>query len=515
MREMGLSKPRIDATAQQVIYLEADDDFATIRHRLSTAQAGKVILVVPANCRGLKNRMHLRLLERLMDEVPIRVALVTRDWILRTSARELGFRTFPSVEKAQRSRWPPRRPRLKRFLPEKGRRPPTRPASLQDPRGKAAMQRGEAVLFFGLLGGVFLILLAGFWLLIPSATVALKPLTYPLEETLTVRADPNLEEIDFINLVLPATIKEVEVTGREQIACTAKKDVPDGYAQGEVIFINKASEATTVISGTVVSTSGGTSVRFHTSEDVTLPPGAGGRARVMVEALEAGPSGNAAAWTINRVEGTIALQANVINDSPTQGGTMKQVSYVTNEDKEQVKDMLMRRLRQEGYNGLVSRLEGAYLPPESVELIVLTETYDQFVEEVADSLTLDMRVWARGIAVAEEDARCLALAALESSMSEGFQLLSKEIGFRSGGVSGAGGEQVVFQITVRGQMMMRIDEGEIKEHLTGKSIVDAVTYLGRRLELAEEPSVELLPGWWPRLPLIPFRISLVVMPQER
>jgi len=282
-----------------------------------------------------------------------------------------------------------------------------------------------------------------------------------------------------------------------------------------VIFINKTSEATTVISGTVISTSAGTSVRFRTLEDVSLPPVGGGQARVMVEALEPGPSGNVPAWTINRVEGTIALQVNVINDSSTQDGTMKQVSYVTNEDKEQVKDMLMRRLRQEGYNGLVSRLEGAYLPPESVELIVLVQTYDKFVQEVADSLTLDMRVLARGMAIAEEDGHRLALAALESSMSEGFQLLSKEIGFNPGGVAEAGDEQVVFQITIRGQMMMRIEEGEIKEHLTGKSIADAVGYLGRRLELAEEPSVELLPGWWPRLPLIPFRISLVVMPQER
>ncbi len=505
---MGLSTPRIDATAQQVIYLEADDDFATIRRRLAAAQARKVILVIPPNCRGLKNRMHLRLLERLMDEFPIRVALVTRDRTLGRSAQELGFPTFPSVEKAQRSRWPPRRPPLKSPLPAKGRRPPARPT-------KVAMQRGEAVLFFGFLGGVFLILLAGFWLLVPSATVTLKPLTYPLEETLTVRADPNLEEIDYMNLVLPATIKEVEIMGSEQIACTAKKDVPDGYAQGEVIFISKTSEATTVISGTVVTTSAGTSIRFRTLEDVTLPPVRGGQARVMIEALEPGPNGNVSAWTINRVEGTIALQVNVINDFPTQGGTMKQVSYVTNEDKEQVKDMLMRRLRQEGYNSLVSRLEGAYLPPESVELIVLTETFDKFVEEVADSLTLDMRVLARGIAIAEEDTRRLALAALESSMSEGFQLLSKEIGFSPGGVTEADGERVVFQITVRGRMMMRIDEGEIKEHLTGKSVADAVVYLGRRLELAEEPSVEVLPGWWPRLPLIPFRISLVVIPQER
>lgn len=505
---MGLSTPRIDAKAQQIIYLEADDDFATLRRRLAAAQAGKVILVVPPNCRGLKTRMHLRLLERLMDDLPIRVALVTRDRTLGRLAQELGLPTFAAVEKAQRSRWPPRRPPLKSLLPAKGRRPPARPT-------RVAMQRGEAVLFFGLLGGIFLILLAGFWLLVPSATVTLKPLTYPLEETLTVRADPNLEEIDFMNLVLPATIKEVEMTGWEQIACTAKKDVPDGYAQGEVIFINKTSEATTVISGTVVTTSAGTSVRFRTSGDVSLPPVRGGQARVMIEALEPGPNGNVFAWTINRVEGTIALQVNVINDSLTQGGTMKQVSYVTNEDKEQVKDMLMRRLRQEGYNSLVSRLEGAYLPPESVELIVLTETYDKFVEEVADSLTLDMRVLARGIAIAEEDARRLALAALESSLSEGFLLLSQEIEFLPGGVTEASGEQVVLQIAVRGQMMMRIDEGEIKEHLTGKSVADAVTYLGRRLELAEEPSVEVLPGWWPRLPLIPFRISLVVIPQER
>ncbi len=344
--------------------------------------------------------------------------------------------------------------------------------------------------------------------------MVVKPATYPLETSLTAKADPELEETDFANLTLPAKVVEVEVAGREQMATMAKKDVPDGFAQGEVIFSNKRSEPTTVVSGTIVTTSGGTSIRFRTIEEVTLPPAVGGRVRVKVEALDPGPSGNVPAWTVNRVEGLLALQVNVINDSPTEGGTVKQVSYVTNEDKEEVRTVLMQRLRQEGYNALSSQMGDAYLPPESLSLIVLQESYDKFAGDEGDSLTLEMRALVKGVAVKREDMRDLALSTLQSRVSPGFQLLSEEIDYRPGGVISIEEGKMAFDLSVAGRMVMRVEEAEVKQGLAGRSPAEAVAYLERKLELVEKPWVEIMPSWWPRLPWTPFRISLLVLPQE-
>jgi hypothetical protein len=494
------------------VYLETSDTPEAIRERLRSVQGKQVLLVVPRGCLGLDCLVDLKLLGRQAIALDKEVALVTRDRELKELAKRLGFRTFSSVERGQRANWKGSKPQAQRFFAVSPRYRPSSGA-MPAPVGSETLRLGEAILF----SSMFLAMLAllGLVLIVfaPSATVTLEPVTYPISTTITIQANPDLEDLDFINLRVPARVVEIEVVGSDQIATTAMRDEPDARATGEVVFTNKRSQATTVISGTIVTTSAGTTIRFLTTEEVTLPPRVGGRARAPLEAIEPGPSGNVPAYSINRVEGPMDRQVNVINVAPTKGGAMSQVTYVTNADKEQLGEALLERLKLEGYDALVMELsEEEFLPSESLVAFVLSETYDRFPGDAADSLGLHMRILVRGTVIDREDAELLGLRMLQLEVREGFQLLSEETEFQIGEVSEADYDgTLTFEMRAQGVTWVEIDEADIREGIIGKSVVQVEEYLTRQLRLVREPSVEVSPEWWDRVPWLPFRISVHVV----
>ena len=497
------------------VYLEASDDPGAIRERLRSGRGKRVLLVVPKGCRGLDSLVHLKLLGRQAIALDKQVALVTRDGKLKELARGLGFRTFSSVERGQRANWEGSKPLAHHFFTASTRYRPAAGA-MPAPAGSETLRLGEKIVF----SFIFVAMLAFLGLIlivfVPTATVTLQPATYAVSTILTIQANPDLESLDFINLRIPARVVEIEVVGSDQIPTTAMRDEPDTRATGEVVFTNRRSQPTTVISGTIVSTSAGTTVRFRTMEDTTLPPRVGGMRRAPIEAVEPGPSGNVSAYTINRVEGPMDRQVNVINVDPAQGGAMSQVTYVTSADKEQLSETLLQQLRQEGYDSLMAELgEEEFLPPESLLAFVLSETYDKFPGDAADFLELHMRALIRGTVIDREDAELLGLRILQLEVREGFRLLPEETGFQVGEVSEAAYDgTLTFQMTAEGVTWVEIDETDIREGVKGKSATQAEEYLSRHFRLVEAPSVQVSPEWWGRVPWLLFRISVHVLSEE-
>jgi len=411
----------------EVLYLEPDDSSVAIRERLRGAESRRLVMVVPKNCPGLDSLVDLKLLGRQVVDSGKEVVLVTRDRKLKDLARGLGFRTFSSVKRAQGAKWKGS-PTLDRDLLgiPAGPRLPGRAISV--PARSSTLGMGEKAVFS--LAFVAMLAFAGliFIVLVPSATVTLEPAAYPVSASFTVTASADLESVDFVNLRVPARVVEMELVGREQMPTSAVRDEPDAKATGEVVFTNKRPQATTVLSDTIVTTSAGTTIRFRTTEPVTLTAGVGRRSRAPIEAIEPGPSGNVPAYSVNRVEGPMNRQVNVINDAPTEGGGMSQARYVTNADKEQLRQSSVQRLREEGYDALVVQLTGEeFLPPESLITYVLSETYDKFPDEVADSLGLHMRALVRGTVIDREDVEVLGQRMLQFEVRDGFQLLTDEM----------------------------------------------------------------------------------------
>jgi len=496
---------------EEVVYLEDDDDIATVRQRLERTPARRVLLFVPKGCKALVKAVDLRLLQRYADALAMEVALVTRNRATRVLAKEAGFAVFSRMPRGYLAPSAGRRPR-----PEGSPEGSPRRALARRPRPEWPSARGLVptrqwlmnALAFVLLSGLLLSIIAATLLIVPEAVVTLVPTTEPISHTMELQANPDIEAINYERGEIPARVVEMQIEARAQSRTVAKKDVPDARATGTVIFINKRNEPTVIPQGTIVRTSAGSTVRFRTIEEAILPATTGAKIEVGIVAVDPGLSGNVYAWQINTIEGVASLWAEVINDTPTRGGTVKWVPVVTNEDKNRLRASLLQRLQQEGYNRLKEQLEeGEFVPPESVVIEPAGETFDKEVDAQADVLGLEMRVTASGTAIKLEDAHTLAQYLLGFEVKEGFQLLSQGLESQLEKVTRVEGRRVYFEMSASGLMAERIDEGEIREEIRGKPIAAAEEYLRQRFQLDEEPSIMVTPGWLKR---IPFRIRVIV-----
>jgi len=475
----------------QVIHLEVDDDITTVQARLRRAEAPRVLLVVPPGCQAFDSLLDLKLLQRCAQSLALEVALVTRSTKTRVLARQVGFSVFISEGRGRRARW---------------RRPEAAPGWR---RRLSWGERAFAALVFVLALSA---LLTSALLIVPSAEVTLVPASEAVNATVQVQADPELERINYEAGQIPARVVKAQIEGTAQIPVTGTKDAPDEPARGTVLFVNKINQPVIVPKGTVVATSTGSTIRFTTVEEVTVPGVVGGTAEAEVVAIDPGPSGNVGAHLINMIEGPLSLQVGVTNPEPMQGGSVKQVRIVTTADRERLKVILLQQLQQGVYAQLSKQLrQGEFLPAESVAVDhIVTETYDKFVEEEADVLSLEMEVVFRGIAIEEERARVLVRAALEAEVPEGLALVDQSVRYQRGEVTGVEDGKVSFVMRAFGSMRAQIDVRAIKQAIRGKPLDWARSYLIRNLRLKEVPTIKVTPTWPGRMPWLGFRINISI-----
>lgn len=308
---------------------------------------------------------------------------------------------------------------------------------------------------------------------------------------------------------------QVVVEGRGETPVAGRKDMPDGHASGQVVLVNRTASPVRVPTGTIVRTSSGVNARFYTVSEVELPPALYGHARVRVVALEPGPRANVGAFTVNVVEGEVAHLVDVLNDAPTQGGTIKRVPIVAYDDIERLRADQVLRLQQEAYGRLVSELEeGEFVPPESLDVQVLSQEYHQVVDEQSDVLSMDMKVAVPGVAVNGAALNELATQFLESRAGEGLSLIDDSLIVERVGSVQVEGRKVRFQVSARGMVAPVIDVDQVKAAIRGKEIAQAKGWLSEGLRLRSAPRISVSPEWWEYVPWLPGRIDVVISAGE-
>lgn len=497
---------------EQVFYLEANDDLPMIKEMLNWSKAQRVILVVHSRSLVLRSKVNIKLLHRYGVNLGKDVALVTADRLTRDLAYEVGVPTFLSVERAARSGWSGKGeldelPLLERRL-EKPRR-----------RKKSAWQMKiesphlVQTIIASLLFALILLMLGGSALLVlPGATVNMVPETESIERMIEIKANPNVDQIDYEAKVVPARLLGVEVDGSTQIPTSAKRDSPDTRAKGDVVFVNQLSQPVDIPVGTVIATSAGTPIRFTTVQQVTLPGQKGATVEASVIAMDPGPSGNVQPFLINKVEGPLATQVKIVNDLPMSGGGVRQVGVVTQADKDQARTILLQQLRQEALTELQTELgEQEFIPPESINIFPLDETYDRFVGEQSDVLGLKMRIAGRGTVIGGYNANALILDQLERSIDPKYRLLPQGLTFQPGEVLAVDDDgAVLFKMRVLGNVGYRVPKTEVVQAIQGKPVDLALDYLSRNYILREPPTITVVPDWLGRVPFFPFRIQVRV-----
>ena len=505
---------------QQVIYLQPDDDLPAIRHLLEGAQAKRVLLVLPGGYAGLRDTLTLRLLRRKAAELAVDVALVTRDGRTREVARSEGIATVPSEAVGRWDLWRSRPPGRSEAQRAAVRRVTGLRLGRGDPgyTGRAHVWVGRimAALVFVLLLLVVAVLAA---LTVPEARISVVPYRESVETRLQLVADPEVEKASLDDLAIPARVVEVEVEQVGETPTLTKRDAPDAPATGMVMFINESASARDIVTGTVVRTSTGTSVRFKTVEKVSLEGRVGATAQAGIEALEPGPVGNVGAATINTVETSdLRGKVRVINEKPTSGGGVKQVGVVTRADMDTLKEELLKQLRQRAYGELQGLLENQeFLPPESMTIEILSEVYDQFLDAQADALHLTMRVYAAGTAVDRSQVRLLAEQSLKAKIPSTYELESEEIDFRLEEQIEIDGRKVRLSAGASAALVTNVDRKQVRSLAAGLKVDEAVQRLSDTLTLGAPPTIVVHPEWikrfryLDRVPYLPFRIQVLVL----
>jgi len=358
-----------------------------------------------------------------------------------------------------------------------------------------------------------LILAASAYIVVPSGVVTLVPLGKEFTTVVPVSVDADLEMVDHVTRVIPARRVGVEVEGYIEVETTGLMNVAAGRTTGVVLFTNLLAQNYVVPVGTVVRTSSTSyPIRFRTTADVAVP--AGGQATVPIEALEYGV-GNVGAFRINQMEGVAASAVRVINPEPTTGAEPKETRVVVQADYDRVRKQLMQQLLDQAYVEMGDLLESAeILLRQSLRIeAVPKEAYTRFVTEQADTVGLNMRLLVSGLAVDVDNAEAVAYTNLSRRLPPGYMLVNAHFELGEVVEEDIGPGWFTFFVTARGYAAAALDTDRVVAFIRGQRIADARERLLEEFPLAEAPHVVVWPEQVERLPLLPLRISVQVLPQ--
>jgi hypothetical protein len=503
-----------------IIQLEQYDDNVSARDKMSWAKGERILLVWPERGRVLYRRMDLVLLQRQSAAQGAQLALVTKDPDVRYYAPRLGIPVFKSFRKAQRAVWRlPRRFRGAKpavFHPGAGQPDqPARPAPVRPERAAPGLKPAARLGFFAL--GV-LSLLAIAMTLIPSANVTLTPQTGVQEVTLDMRAETAITEVD-LSGVVPARWVRVTVEGRDTTPASGTMLVPDRPAQGEVQFTNLTDLEVVIPEGTVVLSPDEPSQRFAVTRSGELPPGPGETISLPVRALAPGSQGNLSAGKLIAIEGLLGTQAGVTNPLPTHSGSDREEPTPDAGDRSLLAERLHGALEQTAIQELQRGLQpGGVLITSTLKLAdTLEERFQPLEGQPADQLALNLRQEYQAQVVSAADVTTFAQAVFDANMPPGFSpvegsLQVENIALPPSAEDGqnSGETPLHWKMHAYRQILAQAPTPQAIRLVLGFDPEAASRQLQSELALEEPPKIRLTPGWWPRMPILPFRINVEI-----
>jgi hypothetical protein len=502
----------------QIIRLEPHDDLISARDKMTWGQTGRILLVWPEGGKLLNRRLDLTLLQRHSSRMGAQLALVCTDSDVRFNAHQLGIPVYRSLRQAQNSHWRlPRRLRRSqrsilpsRHEPESGwqRSSRLREASPRPVERPLAPPMRLAVFSLGVLAVMSLAAL-----LLPTAELHLPMQTRPQSISLTLQADPTVQEFNLAGAV-PARAQQVIVEGRRELPVTGRVLIADRRAEGEVVFTNLTEEAVQVPAGSIIrsQTYSSPQARFSTTAPVTVPAGPGETAAASVQAVLPGSGGNLPALQLDSIEGLVGAQVSVHNPEATRGGRDRQTQSPSPEDRAALHAELLSALQITALEELKGRLaEDDLLLTGSLELAeTLEEIYEPAADIPGDYLSLHLRLEFEARVVSGADVKQLSAAVLDANLPSGFAAGPAELQITYLSAPSRSQEDSAWQVRVYAarSLQAQLDARQAVDLALGLSPEQAAQRLAHSLPLQGPPQIELLPAWWPRLPVLPFRIQI-------
>jgi hypothetical protein len=502
----------------QIVQLELHDDYISVRDRMGWGQTTRILLVWPHRGTLLRRRLDLTLVKRHSVALGSQLALVTRDREIRYQADRLNIPVYKSVREAEQSLWRPPRKRKKntRLKPI-----PSRYDSKERTKPDLTFMRDQAHpnppdwlmhpavrIFTFTLGVLSMLVVAAVF--IPSAEVFVIPATKTETITIDVVASPDQETVELSGAV-PAYIKSVEVAGKGSTLATGEVMIPRQTAKGNVSFVNLTEDEITIPAGTVVSTEGEHPIRFSTTRSVVVPTGVNG-ITVPIEAILPGTEGNVSAEKIVAIEGSLGLNVSVINQRRTLGGSNFTAVTPSEDDYQTLYNQLIVSLKENAlaefqYEASPKNISLSSTPIE--QRIVEESLYPEFGEP-ADFLELNLRAEYKFPYASEEDLYQLGRIVLDNHVTDNYvpspetlviSQLTEPI-IQSNG-------NATWRMQASWQVGAILDETKAVANILGLAPDQALLILNENTSIEEGTVIRITPEWWPRLPMVPFRINII------
>lgn len=487
-------------------------------------QTSRILLVWPAHNRIMNRRLDITYLKRHSLTLGAQLAFVTKDPNVRYYAAIHHIPVYPNIHKAEESHWrPPRRRQRKKIKAQ------TLPSlNLDDSKRltdcdlqamkNAAHPEPTRWLFhpvsrlFLFALGVFSVLAIGI-ILLPSAVIKITPGTK--NDNITIPITANLET-DQVDLTGKVSIQKMSiiVEGRDSIPASGSIEIPHKTAAGAVDLRNLTDHPVTVPAGTVISTLGETPIRFAINRSIEIAPRSL-QEGIPVEAIQPGVSGNVGSNRILAIEGPLGLDITVTNPAPTTGGSNQTSPAPSKRDYDRLLEQMVANLQVTAAKELRTKLDPndivLEIDPDEVEIQEIHYAPQEI--QPSDQLQLTLRAAYQAYFVSGNDLFYLGQSISDANLPSDYEKIPSSLEIQPLGEPTKSAQGTYhFEIHIAWQSRAIIDPTEAIALAQWQTPEEAAPALLENLPIQKTTQIVMNPPWWPRLPILPFRISLEISP---
>jgi hypothetical protein len=253
-------------------------------------------------------------------------------------------------------------------------------------------------------------------------------------------------------------------------------------------------------------------VRYATLRDSRAPVGAGQTVEVAIRCLTPGEDGNLPANRLAAIEGYLGTELSVTNQEPIEGGTDRREPAPRQIDRTRLAESLHAALEETALREIEKGLDpGDLVIPSTLELVeTISESYQPEEEQPADQLVLTWQLEFQARVVRQEKLEDLVLSVFDANLPTGYTPLVESLQLEQldePEMDGSG--KINWRLHAVRRLQAQISDSQAIQLTLGLAPELAASRLQASLPLESPPKITIQPDWWPRLPVLPFRIDVV------
>ena len=493
----------------QVIQLSQNEDYVSVREKMSWSQADRILLVWPEKGRILNRPLDLNLIWRHATSLGAQLWLVTGDEEVRFYAHMLGINVVESPPNAEAVRLSENQLRQdlrnrkithSELVKQRQELHPSAPVSSTQPFVR--------VLCLSLCALALFIL--AIWIL-PGAKIILAPQIESQSMLFDLVADPAAKSINYSAGVVPAYYQKVTVTANGVVKTTGTVSIPDKHAIGNLRFTNSSDQSITIPVGTRVYTSGINPIVFITTsaKDEVIPPNSS--IFLQAQAMNPGSIGNLPAENLAMISVDAGSGLTVTNPQATSGGTDVELPSPSSQDLDNLRRQLLGKVVTDAQVELRSLLpQGDFLiTPTITSVETLEETQFPAIGDPGSQLNLSLQVRIQSQVVSGSILQGFINPIMDSYTPSGYLPQPGTLTYNDSRITGLNseGKYHVSMVATR-EVQPSIPGQRLLNLIKGKTISRALTQLTVYMPMAGQAHIQVFPSWWPWLPFLASRIEL-------